>query len=86
MARDNLDAAHEDEDSICLACDLLSESPFAGQTRTDLASLQLRFWLVLPHKAYFIVYDPETDKKPGADCGLQATGKPVYLTSILTQE
>ena len=26
------------------------------------------------------------DKKPGADCGLQATGKPVYLTSILTQE
>jgi plasmid stabilization system protein ParE len=61
VARDNLDAANEDEDSIYLACDLLSESPFAGQTRTDLASLPLRFWLVLPHKAYFIVYDPETD-------------------------
>jgi putative ABC transport system permease protein len=23
---------------------------------------------------------PQPDKKPGADCRLQATGKPVYLT------
>ncbi len=30
--------------------------------------------------------DKAFDKKPGADCRLQATGKPVYLTSILTQE
>jgi plasmid stabilization system protein ParE len=61
VARDNLDAANEVEESVYQACDLLSESPFAGRTRTDLAPSPLRFWLVLPHKIYFIVYDPETE-------------------------
>ncbi|MFZ1974908.1 MAG: type II toxin-antitoxin system RelE/ParE family toxin [Candidatus Acidiferrales bacterium] len=58
IARDNLDAANDVENSIYLACNLISESPLAGRTRADLTLLPVRFWLVQPHKIYFIVYDP----------------------------
>lgn len=58
VARDDLDAANEVEEAIYLACDLLSGSPLIGRTRTDLTALPLLFWLVQPHKTYFVVYDP----------------------------
>ena len=61
VARDNRDAANEVEEAIYLACDLLSESPLAGRTRTDLTALPLLFWLVQPHKTYFVVYDPDEE-------------------------
>jgi plasmid stabilization system protein ParE len=61
VARDNPDAANHVEQAIYLACDLLAESPLAGRTRGDLTPLPLRFWLVLPHKNYLIVYDPNEE-------------------------
>ena len=42
------------------ACDLLADSPRAGQVRRDLISLPVRFWLVHPYSNYLIVYDPES--------------------------
>jgi plasmid stabilization system protein ParE len=61
VARDDLDAANEVEEAIYLACDLLSESPLIGRTRADLTTLPLLFWLVQPHKTYFVVYDPDEE-------------------------
>lgn len=58
IAKDSADAANDVEHSIYLACDLLLEAPLAGRNRPDLTPLPLRFWLVQPHKTYFIVYDP----------------------------
>ena len=61
VARGNRDAANEVEEAIYLACDLRSESPLAGRTRTDLTALPLLFWLVQPHETYFVVYDPDEE-------------------------
>lgn len=33
------------EEAICLACDFLTDSPFADAIRTDLTNLPVRFWL-----------------------------------------
>jgi plasmid stabilization system protein ParE len=61
VALDNRDAANEVEEAIYLACDLFSESPLAGRTRTDWTALPLLFWLVQPHKTSFVVYDPDEE-------------------------
>jgi plasmid stabilization system protein ParE len=58
IARDNPDAADRVEVAIFRACNLLTHSPLAGSTRTDLTSLPLRFWIVRPYSNYLIVYDP----------------------------
>jgi plasmid stabilization system protein ParE len=62
IANDNLDAADRVETAICRACDFLADSPFAGNTRSDLTPLPVRFWVVQPYSNYRIVYDPS--KKP----------------------
>ncbi len=62
IARDNPEAADRVEEAISRACELLSDSPFAGSVRKDLTPLPLRFWVVHPYSKYLIVYDPE--KKP----------------------
>jgi plasmid stabilization system protein ParE len=59
IARDNSEAANRVEAAILRACGLLAASPLAGQVRTDLSPLPLRFWVVQPYSNYLIVYDPE---------------------------
>jgi antitoxin ParD1/3/4 len=61
IAQDNLDAADRLETAVFRACDLLAESPYAGQVRKDLTPLPLRFWVVHPYRNYLIVYDPESN-------------------------
>jgi plasmid stabilization system protein ParE len=58
IARDNREAADHVEAAIFRSCDLLSNSPLIGQTRKDLTSLPVRFWVVHPYRNYLIVYDP----------------------------
>jgi plasmid stabilization system protein ParE len=58
IAKDNREAAERVEAAIFRACDLLTDSPFAGSTRTDLTPLPVRFWVVQPYSKYLIVYDP----------------------------
>lgn len=60
VARDNPEAADRVERAIFQACDLVASSPLAGQIRTDLTHLPVRFWVVHPYSNYLIVYDPET--------------------------
>ncbi len=60
IARDNSEAANRLEAAVFRACDLLAESPLAGQIRADLTPRPLRFWLVQPYSNYLVVYDPET--------------------------
>lgn len=62
IAQDNPEAADRVEREIFRACDLLADSPLAGQMRKNLTSLPLRFWIVPRYTNYLIVYDPE--KKP----------------------
>jgi plasmid stabilization system protein ParE len=52
IARDSPDAADRVEAAIFRACDLLADSPFAGNTRKDLTPLPLRFWVVQPYSSY----------------------------------
>lgn len=60
IAQDNPEAANRVGRAIILARELVSNSPFAGKAREDLAPLPLRFWLVQPYVNYCVVYDPET--------------------------
>jgi antitoxin ParD1/3/4 len=60
IARDNAQAADRVEAAVFRACDLISRSPLAGQTRKDLTPLPVRFWVVHPYPSYMIVYQPES--------------------------
>src|ERR1700690_2545416 len=60
ITQDNPEAASRVGRAIILACELVSDSAFAGEVREDLAPLPLRFWLVQPYVSYGIVYNSET--------------------------
>jgi toxin ParE1/3/4 len=60
ITQDNPEAANRVGRAIILACELVSNSPFAGKVREDLAPLPIRFWLVQPYVSYCVVYDPDT--------------------------
>jgi len=61
IAKDNPDAADTVEAAVFRACDFLADSPRAGQQRTDLTHLPVRFWLVQPYANYLLVYDPSKE-------------------------
>jgi toxin ParE1/3/4 len=61
IAQDNLRAADHVETEIYRACELISRSPLAGQIRSDLTSLAVRFWVIQRHPNYLIAYDPRNE-------------------------
>src|SRR5258708_15118341 len=62
IANDDSEAATGVEEAIYAACAFVADTPLAGRIREDLTSLPLRFWLVQPHRSYWIVYRPETNR------------------------
>ena len=60
IVRDNSEAAARVEAAVLRACSFLADSPLAGQVRSNLTSLPLRFWVVQPYSNFLIVYDPAT--------------------------
>src|SRR5882724_1458052 len=59
IATDNLEAADQVEAAVYSACEFLATTPLAGTIREDLTPHPVRFWLVLPYRTYWVVYDPE---------------------------
>jgi plasmid stabilization system protein ParE len=47
ISQDNIEAADRVEAAVFSACDLIAESPRAGQVRKDLTLLPLRFGLFI---------------------------------------
>lgn len=66
IAEDSVDSANKVESAIHDACERISQNPLIGAVRSDLTSLPVRFfWLLPSFRSYFIVYDPETKaRKP----------------------
>lgn len=80
IARDNPEAADRVEAAIFRACDLLADSPLAGNTRTDLTPLPVRFWVVRPYSNDLIVYDPKRNPLQGIRILHAASNLPSILT------
>ena len=58
VTKNNPEAANRIERAIFRACNLLSQSPFAGSIRENLTFRPVRFWVVQPYSNYFVVYNP----------------------------
>jgi plasmid stabilization system protein ParE len=60
IALDSFDQADLVEEAIYSNCAMVGENPQIGHKRADLTPKAVRFWPVLPHENYLLVYNPSS--------------------------